>query len=453
MPGNDPVRITIIGGGSTQWVPKLVLDLARTKSLRRTDLVLQDIDPMRLDRVHAFVERAVSLLDLPWGLRKTTDQSAALEGADFVVVNISTGGFASMTHDLAIPARYGIHQSVGDTVGPGGVMRGLRNIPVFLGIAADMEQQCPDAWLLNLTNPLTTLTRAVRRESQIKAVGLCHEVTICSYYLSQLLGVPFTGIALTVSGVNHLPVITALDAGGADGLALLRDVLDHEPGAQTEQTEQTEEGRKQWARANLIAMNQVKLALFRLTGALPGAGDRHLVEFFPGFLTEESGQGRRWGVALTTITERERWEARYVAELEALMVAATLPTTPSGEMVHGVIDSILRDRRRELPLNIPNSGQCPDLPADVVVESICVVDGSGVRGRDAARVPPLLVEQLRRVSASQELVVEAAVTGDRDTAFAAMAADPLASRLDWDRLGEMTDEMITAAKQWLPQFA
>src|SRR5450432_84210 len=130
-----------------------------------------------------------------------------------------------MPHDLEIPERYGIKQSVGDTVGPGGVLRSLRNIPVFLDIARDMEDLCPDAWLLNLTNPMTTICRAVTRETPLKIVGLCHEITITQFLLSLLLDVSFLDLTLTVGGVNHLPFVTALDVAGDDGFEHLRAVL------------------------------------------------------------------------------------------------------------------------------------------------------------------------------------------------------------------------------------
>jgi alpha-galactosidase len=457
----DRPHITIIGGGSHQWVPRLITDIAQTPPLQNAHIVLDDIDPTRLPRMEAYVTHLAKLLGIPLTVDTTTDQREALTDADFVVVNISTGGFKSMAHDLEIPARYGIHQSVGDTVGPGGIMRGLRNIPVLVGIARDMEDVCPNAWLLNLTNPMTTLCRAVTKETSIRAVGLCHEVTISQFFLSLLLDVSFMELGLTVTGVNHLPIITAIDAAGADGLAQLRRLLSDENGDLAKplpfslsdilDEDPLPDGRE-WTKGDLVNLHRVKLELFRRTGALPAAGDRHLVEFFPGFLTEASGQGRRWGVTLTTIAQREGHEAQYVADLEKKLATDEIDTMPSGEMVHTVIRCLLTGEMAWLPLNIPNDGQCPDLPPDVVVESMCVVDGDGIRGRDAASAPPLLAEQLRRVSASQELVVEAAVRGDRDLALNAMLADPLAGRIDYDQLQQMTDQMLTATREWIPQF-
>ena len=208
-----------------------------------------------------------------------------------------------------------------------------------------------------------------------------------------------------------------------------------------------------WTRGDLIAGNRLKFELFRRFGALPAAGDRHLAEFFPGFLTEASGWGGRWGVRLTTIEEREAWQGTYRKELHRMLAEPEVSRMPSGELVAAAIDSVITGHPRHLPLNVPNTGQCPDLPDAAVVESICTVDADGIRGRDRAVAPPVLAEQLRRVVAAQELTVEAGVTGDRDTVRAAMLADPLAGRIDYDATGRMADELLAATAVWLPQFA
>jgi alpha-galactosidase/6-phospho-beta-glucosidase family protein len=386
-----------------------------------------------------FVEHVARVRNIGLTVRTTTNQRDALDGADYVVVSISTGGFKSMRQDLEIPERFGIRQSVGDTVGPGGVMRALRNIPVLVGIARDMEERCPDAWLLNITNPMTALCRGVTRETTIKTVGLCHEVTNCRYELSQLFDRDFRDFELDAEGVNHLPLITRLDVGGDDGFALLRDLLDA--------------GSDDPNKQRLLDANRVKFELFKRFGVLPAAGDRHLVEFFPGFLTDASNWGERWGVRLTTIEERELWLDYFKAEFQQLREANDVSTMPSGEMVAPLIDSFITGKERHLPLNIPNAGQCVDLPDRVVVESICVADGDGVRGGTPTGAPFALGEWLRRISASQEATVEAAISGSRDKALEAMLLDPLAGRIDFDRLEQMTGEMLAATAEWLPQFA
>ena len=453
-------RIVVIGGGSYQWVPKLLVDVANTPSLVDAEIVLQDIDPKPLPRMVEWVEHVATQRSIPLSVRATTDQRDALEGADYVVVTISTGGFASMRHDLEIPRRYGIEQSVGDSVGPGGITRALRNIPIFLGIARSMAEICPDAWMFNITNPMTTICRAVTRETQIKTVGLCHEVTVMQFFLSLLLDADFRDMRLEITGVNHLPVITGFTVGDRDGFALLRALID-DPERATEplamdipdgiELTKTSPGDR-WTRGDLLGANRLKFELFARFGALPAAGDRHLAEFFPGFLTAESDWGKRWGVELTTIDARERWQGRHIAELDDMFAAPEISRMPSGELVAAAIDSLITGHARELPLNLPNAGQCRDLPAEVVVESMCVVDDGGMRGRDEASAPIVLAEQLRRVSVAQELTVAAGVSGNRDDVLAAMMADPLAGRIDFDALNAMTSELLDATAEWLPQF-
>ncbi|MGH9030026.1 MAG: hypothetical protein ACRDV4_10500, partial [Acidimicrobiales bacterium] len=220
------MKTTIIGGGSYQWSPKLITDLLGTPSLAGMDLVLCDIDPEPLPKMEALTRLASDALGAKVGVTTTTDQRVALEGADFVIVTISTGAFASMKVDLEVPAAHGIHQSVGDTVGPGGINRSLRNVPVLVGIARDMEQCCPDAWMLNITNPMTCLTRSVCRESDLKCVGLCHEVGNFCMDLAIALGLPHTMLNPVVSGVNHFPVLCSLDVDGRDGFEVLTQMVD-----------------------------------------------------------------------------------------------------------------------------------------------------------------------------------------------------------------------------------
>jgi alpha-galactosidase len=426
-------QITIIGGGSYQWGPTLIGDILNMPSLRESHIVLEDIDPAPLPTMQAFAEKMIAATDAKATVTTTTDQREALKGADFVVVTISTGGFASMRHDLEVPWRHGIRQSVGDSVGPGGISRSLRNIPMLVSIARDMEELCPGAWLLNITNPMTCLTRAVNKATSINAVGLCHEVYHFREQLAPAMGMDASDLRLTITGVNHLPIITAIDAAGTDGLAWLEEHAgepDHEAFA------------KQHA---------LKLDLLHRFGALPGAGDRHVAEFFPFVLTEESKWGEAWGVALTTIEDREKWQGIYQTYVKAMLEDRyKLPDAQSGEMVAPVIDSLITGTARELPLNRPNTGQAADLPADAVVETMCVVDGDGIRGREVVAAPAPVAEWARRHAATQELTVEAALSGDLELARSAFAADPLTSRLDLHEIDAMVTELLQATAAWLP---
>lgn len=453
-------RVVVVGGGSYQWVPKLLTDFANTPSLHDAHIVIEDIDPAPIPRMVELVEHIASIRDIGLTASGTTDQRAALSGADFVVVSISTGGFASMRHDLAIPERYGVRQSVGDTVGPGGIVRALRNIPVLVGIARDMADCCPDAWLFNLTNPMTTLCRAVTRETGVRTIGLCHEITITRFVLSLLLDVSFVDLDLTVGGVNHLPFVTDLRVSGRDGFALLRDVLARadEIAAQPLAMDlpdglgHQEPPSGRWTKGDLMAVNRVKLGLFERWGVLPGAGDRHVAEFFADYLTPQTGWGADLGIELQTIADREMWQRRYLAELEAMLASPEVSRVPSGEMVCGIVHNMVTDTRGEYPGNLPNRGQVVGLPSDVVVETICVVDGAEVGGRDVVSLPGPAIDVLRPVVAAQELTVEAALTGSRDLVVEAMRTDPLASRVAPDEVPAMVDEMLAATAPWLPDF-
>lgn len=460
------MRITIVGGGSFQWVPTLTTDLALTPSVRGAEIVLLDIDEARLARTAPVVEHVSELTGAQFSVRATTDQRAALRDADFVMVNVTTGGFESMTFDLDIPWRYGIRQPGGDTVGPGGINRALRNIPVIVGIARDMEDVCPDAWLLNLTNPMTALCRSVTKTTSIKTVGLCHEVTNFRGILTLLTGAAWDAIQLSVTGVNHVPVVTGIDLGdGRDGMAFLRDVvagkvdLDADLGFDLGEDEHERPGSfgeervpRRATKRFFVDEYAAGFELFRRFGAFVAPGNRHTLEAFPAMLAEDADWGARWNVHYTTIAERERHEAKYAADLDKRLADTDPPKHPSLEMAAPVIDSLVTGHRRTFPLNIPNTGQCADLPRDAVTESMCIVDGDGVRGGEPVRAPEFFAAWLNRIVAAQELTVEAALTGDRGLVHAAMLLDPHAGTLGLATIEQMTDELLGATKRWLPQF-
>jgi alpha-galactosidase/6-phospho-beta-glucosidase family protein len=448
------MQVTIIGGGSFQWAPKLITDLLGTASLGGVHLVLEDIDAAPLEKMEALAHIADEKLGSKATISTTTDQRRALEGADFVVVTISTGGFRSMSVDLDVPARHGIWQSVGDSVGPGGISRALRNIPVLAGIGRDMEELCPDAWMLNITNPMTTLTRTVCRETRVKTVGLCHEIGGFSMDLAIAFQKPHTAVRPVIAGVNHFPVICELDVDGQDGFTMLREMVDELGGLDALAPGEDKPEAEPFSQLDFARRHLLKLTLLDRWGALLGANDRHLAEFVPSVLTEESGWGKQWGIELTPISRREEHQAGYIAEVDAILAGTEeLQTWDSGELVAPVIDSLLTGTHRELPLNLPNVGQCPDLPADAVVESICAVDDMGMRGRDAARAPAPFAELLRRHVAVQEMTVEAALSGDRALTQAAFALDPLAGRGDLHDIEHMVEELLEGTAPWLPQFA
>src|SRR3954452_5148347 len=266
------MKVTLVGGGSYQWAPNLISDMLLMPSLQGMHLVLQDIDPEPLPLMQKYATYAAEQLGADVTVETTSDQRAAVQDAFAVIVCISTGGFASMTHDLAVPERHGIKQSVGDSVGPGGISRALRNVPVLVGIGRDMAEVCPDAWLLNITNPMTVLTRSVRRETGIKAVGVCHEIDGFLWDLSLVSDIAKESMRPVVAGINHFPVVTELALGDHDGLQYLRDLM-----ADDGDDGDTEEDCS--SRSAFKKRHALKLRLLDLYGALPAAVYRYLAEF------------------------------------------------------------------------------------------------------------------------------------------------------------------------------
>ena len=392
----------------------------------------------------------------------TTDRRAALAGADYVVVvHLDRRVRRACATTSRSPSATASSSRSATPSGPGGVMRALRNIPVLVDIARDMEEICPDAWMLNITNPMTTLCRAVTRETSIKTVGLCHEITGAQFTLSQILDVDFRSFDFEVVGVNHLPIITALRIDGEDAMDRLREQLADPEKLADEPIYLPDEIRRELRRRR-VGVHQarsrheqpVKFALFERFGVLPGAGDRHLVEFFPGFLTEESEWGKRWNVGLTSIADREVWVDRYKAEF-----------AQAARDHRGAEHAVGRDGRADDRL-VParqaarTSRSTSRTPASAPTSRPtrwssrwCTATATASPAATTAHAPAALTECLRRVVASQEMTVEAAISGDRDTAVDAMLLDPLAGRIDFDHVAQMTDEMLAATARWLPQFA
>lgn len=458
---NAAPRITIIGGGSYHWSPRLLADFCNTASLRDAHVVLHDLDGDAARRMAdlgaAFAERRSIGLQV----EAVDDIGAALRGSDFVISAFSVGGLASMRHDIEVPERFGIRQPIGDSVGPGGACRALRSVPVVLEMARNTAQHAPSALFVNVSNPLTALTRTIARETDLAVVGLCNELVGLQFQLSLLFDVPMGDVDFVVGGVNHFPVVTELRLGSDhDGFVRLRAAIESgpppgplwmQPPAAMHWHKVTEGA--DFAKADILANLAVKLELFRRFGALPGANDHHIVEFLPGFVHPDNEHGapwhvRHWGIDGHT-SDVEDDIAGYLAAVDATDVTRL----PSGELVARLLDGVVTGEPRALPVNLPNAGQVTSLPNDVVVECMGVADAGGVRARDVTEVPGIIGEYVRRVSASQELTVDAALAGDRDLALAAMLADPLAGRLPYERVVELTDAMLDATAAWLPQFA
>jgi alpha-galactosidase/6-phospho-beta-glucosidase family protein len=430
-------KIAFIGGGSVQWAPKIVTDIALCEPLASAQLVLHDIDADALGLLTRACERIVAQADGSLQVTATLDRAETLQGADFVILCVAVGGLPAVRKDLEIPERYGIYQPVGDTVGPGGLARGLRHIPFAVQVAREMEQRCPDAWMLNVTNPMTTICRGVTRATRIRTIGLCHEVTGVSRRLAGLFGVPVETITLEVAGINHLPVILRFDVGGRNGMAMLRDWLaEHGPFAHV--------GRLDLNSVFDVFTDRlaVKLILFEQLGVLFGAGDRHVAEFIPGFLNGASERGRRYGLVMTTVDQRKEMARLRRAQVERFVGGQPEELQRSTEQLAPVMAALAGGPAGRFIVNIPNQGQIDNLPRDAVVECIAEVSSLGVRPLAVGSLPYAAYAVIAPHVARQELIVEAALTSQRGPALAALATDPLVH--DPATAKQMLDQLLEA---------
>jgi alpha-galactosidase len=441
------LRLVIIGGGSFNWTPEFVRDLITHPDLQGSTIVLHDIDSAALDLTFALSQTMIASQGSGCMVEKTLNLDEALQGADVVLQTITTGALETMRVDIEIPERYGIYQSVGDTVGPGGLSRALRNIPVVVDIARKMESICPNAWLLNYTNPMTTLCRAVTRETRIKTVGLCHEYFGGLHTLQTLFEVPTEAIETRVGGINHLIWLLDLKINGREAFSELREHA----------AKILREGGRVTQSAGHVALHDrlmVKARLFQLFGSMPAASDRHVAEFFPFFLSEAVGKGKLYGVERTTIAERYQWRASAEANIRGLLngtedMVAFLANN-SGEAAAPICAALATGKPYTGIMNLPNYGQIANLPANAVVETFGILDAEGARGLPIGELPPAILNIVERHVRNQELIVAAALTGDKTLALQALINDPLV--MDIDGAERMLDEMLNANREHLPRF-
>ncbi len=437
-------KIAVIGGGSYQWGTKIIQDVALNEDLRGSVLTLHDIDPEALDDLYRWGEKMAGLAGADLTLEKTGDLDEALRGADFVVLCISTGGLDAMAHDIEIPARYGVIQTVGDTVGPGGLFRALRNIPVVVDIARLMEERCPDAVMLNLTNPMTTLTRAMSKTTQARCVGLCHELFSTLAMLSGLFDVPEEGLDVQVAGVNHFIWITRVAVRGKDVTQeAFRRISDGEAReiALEKAGDDPDPFINTWG---------FRTELCQIYGYLPAAGDRHLCEFLPGYLADER-ERERLDLRVTTIDVRREKLAESRGRVRRMIDGEEpIDLERSREEISDIIAAMVTGKSSVNIVNLPNEGQIRDLPTGAVVETYGAISGLGASGVAFGELPAPIAGLVHPHVLNQEMIVEAGLTGDRDLAFQAFLNDPLVSHHPEAR--NMFEEMFEAQSRYLPQF-
>ena len=440
-------KIAFVGAGSTVFTRNLVNDvLAMPELADTTTLALMDIDAERLAASELVARRLVEARGAGARVEATLDRAAALEGADYVVTSFQVGGYRPSTVvDFEVPKRFGLRQTIGDTLGVGGIMRGLRTIPVLLDVCRDMERRCPDALLLQYVNPMAMLCWAVAEATSVRCVGLCHSVQHTAAELAADLGVPAEDLRYEVAGINHMAFFLTLEDGaGHDLYPALHRVV--------------EEGR-------VPAWNRVRYEVLRHFGFYVTESSEHFAEYVPWFIkSTRPDLIERFGVPLD---EYPRRCERQIAEWDALRArlessdgaAALEDTMPSVEFGARIVRACETGEPFPFSGNVPNGrpggGRLIDnLPEDCCVEVPCVAGAQGIVPQAVGALPRHLAALMQTNVNVQGLTVEAALTGPRSAVHQAAMLDPhTAAELSLQEIRDLVDALLEAHGDWIPPLA
>lgn len=428
------IKIVIVGAGSVEFTRNLLADFLAYPELKNITVGLHDIDEERLRTAEQVAQWTAQHFGAEPRIEASLDRRELLPDADFVINTVQVGGLPATEIDFAIPARYGIEYTIADTVGVGGVMRGLRSIPVMLEIAQQMEELCPKAWLLNYTNPMSMLVWAASKATSIHVLGLCHSVFWTIHGLAEWLGVPFEEIQYQTAGINHIAWVLKLQRGETDLYPLLRQKVES---------------------GDIPEDDRVRAELFRHFGYFPTESSEHHSEYSSYFL------GHPELVESLNIPLREYLRRCQVnlGELEEtrrrLQAGEALDIEPTSEYAAQIIHTMLTGNVIEIVGNVMNEGRLiPNLQGESCVEVPCMVNGLGVHPTPAAPLPTQCAALIHPLIDEQSLTVEAVLEEDRQKIYQAVALDPvLAGRLTLDQIWQMTDELLEAEARWMPKWA
>ena len=441
------VKICFVGGGSYGWGPGLIRDTICRPEFQEVEFRIYDINLSAAKLIAQVGKKWAGEWNKKARFIPTKDKKRAFLDADFVYIAISTGGLDAMEHDLKIPERYGIFQTVGDTVGPGGWARGLRNIPVFVDLAQTVQHYCPKAVILNYTNPMATLTRTLCENTSQPVVGLCHGLFECYAIFKKIFNLKSEkDIKINFGGVNHFFWILDLKINGEDGYELLRCRL---KGRNFDELV-----RDTYADgAGFHSDKLVAGELFQEYGYLPYIGDRHICEFFSRYLAPDERKLKLYRLHRTSIEERRQSKKRQLKGVKNLFSCKKiLEPIPSREMAASISSCIATGGEFIDVVNLPNRGQIPNLPIGAVVETLGVVNSLGFTPLHVGPLPQKILNLVLPHAVNQKWIVDAGVTGDWDTAFKALINDPLCSHLSIPQIKKMGRELLEANRRYLPQF-
>jgi alpha-galactosidase len=428
------IKVTFVGAGSIEFTRNVVTDLCSYPEFRgELHLALYDISAERL----AHAERLASRISAQTGagatVTATRDRREALDGARYVINEVQVGGYDATRADFDIPARYGVRQTIGDTLGIGGIFRGLRTIPVTVALAADMHEVCPDAYLLSYSNPMAMLPWAVYAGTPFtKVFGLCHSVRDTQAFLTELVGADPERVRFVTAGFNHQAFVLRFEQDGQSLYPRLTEVIDGSPELQ----------------------RRVRVEIFRRFGYFPTESSEHSAEYVPWFMRHDD-QIDRFRIFVGDYLARSEENLRELESLQRNLASdAPLILEPENELASLFIHSAETGRERELHVNIRNGGLISNLPDDCCVEVPCLVGSGGAEPVAVGALPVQLAALNRTFLNVVELTVAAALEESRQHVYQAALLDPnTAATLTTTQIVAMCDELFEAHRNLLPAFA
>ena len=429
-------KITFIGAGSTVFAKNVLGDCMQTPALQGFELALFDIDQQRLKDSENMLNNLRQSSGSTCVVKAYTDRKEALRGAKYVINAIQVGGYDPCTiTDFEVPKKYGLRQTIADTVGIGGIFRNLRTIPVMLDFAADMREVCPDALFLNYTNPMAVLTNVMNTYGGIRTVGLCHSVQHCIPGLFNSLGLDPTGVQAKIAGINHMAWLLEVTRDGVDLYPEIKRLA-----AEKQQTPHSD---------------MVRFEMMLKFGYYITESSEHNAEYHPYFIKRQYPELiERFQIPLDEYPRRcveqiAGWEKMR----EELVHNQDLRHERSHEYASYIMEAIETDVPFKIGGNIMNTGLIPNLPTEACVEVPCLVDASGVTPTYVGNLPPQCAALNRTNINTQLLTIEAAITGKKDHIYHAAMLDPhTAAELSMDDIVALCDDLIAAHGDWLPAF-
>ncbi|NKQ34618.1 MAG: alpha-glucosidase/alpha-galactosidase [Chloroflexi bacterium] len=434
------VKITFIGAGSTVFAQNLLGDILSFPELAEVHIALHDIDPERLRTTEIVARKIAHTLDVQPTITATLDRREALAGADYAIGMFQVAGYEPGTAlDFEIPKKVGLRQTIADTLGVGGIMRGLRTIPVLLEMTRDMEELCPDVLFLNYVNPMAMNCWAIDRASSIKTVGLCHSVQGTAVQLARDLQIPPQEINYLCAGINHMAFYLKLEQVTPDGRIDLYPRL-HQVIA---------DGR-------VPAWNRVRYEVLKRWGYFVTESSEHFSEYVPWFIKRDRPDLiKEYNIPLDEYISRCENQIAAWEQMKEILESEDVPLAvePSSEYGSLIIHSRETGQPRVIYGNVSNDGLIDNLPRGCCVEVPCLVDRNGIQPTKIGKLPPQLAALMRTNINVQELTVEAALTRKREHIYHAAMLDPhTAAELDMAQICSLVDDLIEAHGEWLPEY-